>query len=526
MQSIIDFLINLLAFVFSLGLIVAIHELGHLIFAKRANILCFEYAIGMGPAIYKKKGKETDFAIRAIPIGGFVSMAGESFEDAFVKKDMVVGLNFIDDQVSEIVLNKHLPHQKKMTVEAFELYAKDGEDLFISGYVDGILESYTVLENARYKLTEEKEQQIAPYHRSFESKRYLPKLLTLLAGPVFNFILAFLLFFVVISFTGKPQNSNVLGKVGENTPAASVGLNKGDKVVSVGGFDVSDWASLSSSIKALDSYENVEITYIKKGETITSTTQLDFRVDVTQLGISNITLAGVKKNPLGAEIGTVFGKTLEEKKLESGDIITAVVYNDVETVISNWADLTKLTETLDGGSARVTFLRNGESKTVYITVWEKQVLNSQGVSLYSASMGIQPSYKYDFLYSLTQPFKEVFNAFYSIIRVVGFLFGGSKQIGLGDLSGPIGIFNIVGMFARNGLLSLLSFIAFLSVNVGIINLLPIPALDGGRVLFISIEAVTRKKIPRKVDVLVNNIFFILLLLLFVFITFNDVLRLF
>ena len=81
-----DFIINMVAFVFSLGIIIAIHELGHLIFAKRAGILCFEYAIGMGPAVYKKKGKETTFSVRAIPIGGFVSMAGEAISTEMVKK--------------------------------------------------------------------------------------------------------------------------------------------------------------------------------------------------------------------------------------------------------------------------------------------------------------------------------------------------------------------------------------------------------------------------------------------------------
>ena len=101
-----DFIINLLAFVFSLGLIIAIHELGHLIFAKKANILCFEYSIGMGPAIYKKKGKETVFAVRAIPIGGFVSMAGEAVSTEMVKEDQTVGLNFKDGKIKEIILDK------------------------------------------------------------------------------------------------------------------------------------------------------------------------------------------------------------------------------------------------------------------------------------------------------------------------------------------------------------------------------------------------------------------------------------
>jgi regulator of sigma E protease len=90
----------------------------------------------------------------------------------------------------------------------------------------------------------------------------------------------------------------------------------------------------------------------------------------------------------------------------------------------------------------------------------------------------------------------------------------------------VGIFNIVGMYVQAGFIALLGFIAFLSVNIGIMNLLPIPALDGGRILFISIEAISKKRIPRNVDNIVNNIFFILLMVLFVYITFNDVLRLF
>ena len=522
-----DFLFNLLAFVFSLGLIVAIHELGHLIFAKRANILCFEYAIGMGPVIYKKKGIETDFAIRAIPIGGFVSMAGESMQDGFVKKDMIVGLNFKEGSVSEIILNLELPHEKKITIDTYDLYDENKEGLFISGYVDGTLENYTVHENAKYKLTEEKQQQIAPYHRSFESKSYVNKLLTLFAGPVFNFILALLLFFVVASFTGKPQNSNVLGSVGSNSPAYQAGIDKGDAITKIGVIEVTNWDTLSSAIRGLDHFEDVEVTYIKKGSQTPTTTTINFRVDIASLGVSNVNSEGiVLTSSLGAEIGSVYGKTLSDKKLEANDIITAIEYNGVNTPITNWADIVKLTNNFDGGNAIITFLRDGESKRVSLVVWEKQVIQSQGVHLYNVTMGITPSYKYDFVYSITQPFKDIFNAFYQVVMVVGFLFGGSKQIGISDLSGPVGIFNIVGMFARNGLLSLLAFIAFLSVNIGFINLLPIPALDGGRILFSTIEAISGKKIPRKVDVMVNNIFFILLLLLFVYVTFNDILRLF
>ena len=101
-----------------------------------------------------------------------------------------------------------------------------------------------------------------------------------------------------------------------------------------------------------------------------------------------------------------------------------------------------------------------------------------------------------------------------------------RQVGVSDLSSFVGIFSMVEQYLSAGLLPLLAFAALLSVNIGVMNLLPIPALDGGRLIFLLVEAITRKKPSKKVEATINNIFFILLMLLFVFVTFNDVLRLF
>ena len=99
-----DLIINLFAFVFSLGLIVALHELGHFFFAKKASILCFEYAIGMGPVLWSTRKGETQYAVRAIPIGGFVSMAGEQDLSIIIRRDAKIGLNLDGDEVKEIIL--------------------------------------------------------------------------------------------------------------------------------------------------------------------------------------------------------------------------------------------------------------------------------------------------------------------------------------------------------------------------------------------------------------------------------------
>lgn len=156
----------------------------------------------------------------------------------------------------------------------------------------------------------------------------------------------------------------------------------------------------------------------------------------------------------------------------------------------------------------------------------KKVLKSQGQTAYSIMLGVSPQRKFSLGYSLGQSFVGVWNSFYQVITTVGLLLGGSKQIGVNDLSGPIGIFNIIGQVMKQGFISLLAFTAFLSVNVGVLNLLPIPALDGGRVLFITYEGISRRKISRKAENIINNVFFILLMLLFVYVTINDVLRIF
>ncbi len=511
-----EFIINLLAFAFALGIIVSIHELGHLIFAKRAGILCYEYSIGLGPAIYKKKGKETDFSVRAIPIGGYVSMAGEQMSTEMIKKDQVIGLNLKDGKVKEMVLF-NTATELRMQVTDFEIYSENEEPLFLEGFVEGKLERFEILDDAIYKLPKQ-ELKIAPYKKSFESKSYLQKLLTLLAGPLMNFLLAFLLFFLVASFRGAPVNQNKIGSLSEESPAYLAGLRKDHVITSINGIDITNWDDIGKVILDEQPYE------IMISGNDTPITVIP-RIDITQLGISNYYKDDLDSSlTIGTLIvGTYYGTT--ENSLKHGDVITSVIYEGTTIITNSYQDLLDNADLFDGGEMTVNYIRNEEAGTTVINVWEKQVLKSQGIDQYNVYIGISPTYKYNFLYSLKAPFIEMYNSFYQVIMVIKFLFGGSKQIGVGQLSGPIGIFNIVGQIARQGFLSLLTFIAFLSVNIGIMNLLPIPALDGGRILFISIEGITRKRIPRKTENLVNNIFFILLMLLFVYVTFNDILRL-
>ena len=451
-------------------------------------------------------------------------MAGEQMATEMIKKDMLIGLNFSAGKVKEIILDERIKSEVKMLVTDFEIYDQEQTGLYLEGLVDNEVKRYEILKDAVYQLSEKKQMQIAPYDRCFESKSYWAKFLTLFAGPLMNFILAILLFFVIASFSGKPQDNNIIGGVLEYYPASYANLSAGDEILMIGDKEITDNASIKQAIASLDSYSDVLITVKRKQTGLEEQVLINLAIEFNQIGIANFSKEEIMVGQDGAKIGSVFGKSVD--KLKPNDIITKIEYDGQSYEVNSWNDLVKHTTSLDGDQLRVTFLREGEVKTEFIHVWENKVLNSQAVNRMFISIGITSQMKYDFFYSLVNPFKETWTSFTQVLSVLGLLMGGSKQIGLNDLSGPVGIFNVIGQVRKQGILALFWFTAFLSVNVGILNLLPIPVLDGGRIVFISYEAITRKKISRKVENIIINIFFILMMLLMLYVTFNDILRLF
>ena len=126
------FILNVLLFIIVLGLIIFIHELGHYYFARKAGILVHEFSLGMGPLVYGKRKHDILYAVRAIPIGGYVSMAGESISDALIKKGDHISLT-IDEKgiVSKIILDPNQFESIRGDVVSFDLYGKHGKPLFI-----------------------------------------------------------------------------------------------------------------------------------------------------------------------------------------------------------------------------------------------------------------------------------------------------------------------------------------------------------------------------------------------------------
>lgn len=139
-------------------------------------------------------------------------------------------------------------------------------------------------------------------------------------------------------------------------------------------------------------------------------------------------------------------------------------------------------------------------------------------------IGAPSEVKKDFLSALKYAFSKFGSIVSTMLLIIGSLFTG--KIGLSALSGPVGMYSVVGTVASLGFANLIYLTAYLSINLGVLNILPFPAFDGGRVLFVLIEAITRKKVDPKIEGYFHSIGFILIMLLMIYITFQDVLRLF
>ena len=249
-------IVALIAFLFGLCLIISLHELGHFMFAKKYGVLCYDYSIGMGPLIYGKKKGETQYGVRAIPLGGFVAMADGSVSNDLLEKDLEIGLNVDEDNnVIEIILNNVKDSTIKGKVVDKDIYCMDGKEPFITLDVNGEEITYKVKKDAMMYLKPKKApMQIATYDRCFESKTKWQRFVMLFAGPGMNFLLAIFLFIIAGLLIGKASNKPVIGSLEEkitvkgkdySAPAYAAGLRKGDKIIKINDKEVTKWNDIS-----------------------------------------------------------------------------------------------------------------------------------------------------------------------------------------------------------------------------------------------------------------------------------------
>ncbi len=557
-------LIGILAFIFVLAAIILIHEGGHFFFAVRAGILCREYSFGMGPQLLHTKKGETEYSIRALPIGGFCAIAGEEKEDDILKDKKQVRLVIEDDIIKKICVDvdeelfKDIPlfnlyeydlFDEAQTGNLFMKVAKPSEDEEGDKIVEYKVDSqacyiYTGkayknsnldFEKKKGKFT--KEFQIAPYNRQMNSKSLGKRVMVIFGGPMMNMILAVFAFLVSSLITGV-SNVDVtkLSGVSEGSPAYEAGLRDGDIIYgleTVGkdsnvlkNIEIKDWNGISDFMTEYKDNSNyngeIKIYYYEQGDKA-----LDKTINVKPVTIIySISMVEDAECEDQVKVAALSDKSKAYKGgIREGDIIKSV--NDES--VSTWKDVYHAFSKIEKAKQKVKVMveREGETDLIECTVipYSKKLFDkTQSVSIVEMQIGISPVVTRNIFKCLGATFKQMWDSIKSMIYTLGFLIF-SSEVGLKDMSGVVGIFSMTSDAAQSGFGTLMYWMGFLSVNVGFMNLLPIPALDGGRLVFLAIEGIRKKPVSQKVQDLSINITMYLLYALMIYVIINDVLRL-
>lgn len=420
---------GILAFIVVFGLLVTVHEFGHMFFAKRAGIMCPEFAIGMGPKIFSYKYNDTQYTVRLLPIGGYVRMASKDMEVNPLNAGMRINIKLNNnDEITHILLDDKHNFQN---VEEIEVVESDiSEKMYVTGLKlsDNSEVTYRFSEEC-YFVEDSELERIAPLSGRFESKSVWQRFITLFAGPLFNFLLAFVLFTILFIIQGKATDQPIVGTVVDDTPAAEINLQEGDRINSIDGQTVDSWNHMTQ--------------LIQQGE---------------------------------------------------GNSQELVIESDGETRTETLQPIVDSTELPDG------------------TVQERLII---GVGAYFETGIIQPIW-----WGIQQTVSSMSLIFELVVNMIGTIFAGTFSFDM--LNGPVGIYKVTETVASQGILVLMNFTALLSVNLGIMNLLPIPALDGGRILFVLYEGIFRKPLNRKVELNIQLAGVLFVLVIMVLVTWNDI----
>ncbi len=417
-------MLGILTSILVFGIIVVVHEFGHFYFAKKSGILVREFAIGMGPKIFAHIGKDgTAYTIRILPLGGYVRMAGWGDDTTEIKTGTPVSLTLTDDgKVKRINLSGKKLDQTALPMQVTQF---DFEDkLFIKGLVLEEEKTFAVDHDATVVESDGTEVRIAPLDVQYQNATIWGKLITNFAGPMNNFILGVVVFWILIFMQGgvRDVDTNQFHIMPQGA-LAKVGVPETAQITKIGSHEVSNWESL---IQAVES--------------------------------------------------------------ETKD---------------------KTAPTLD-----VTISENGSDKQVTVSPEE-----SQGRYL----LGVQPGIKSDFVSMFVGGFTTAAD---SALRILSELKNLIFQPDLNKLGGPVAIFKASSDAAKNGIENVLYFLAVISINIGIFNLIPIPALDGGKIVLNILEAIRRKPLKQEIETYVTLAGVVIMVVLMIAVTWNDIMRLF
>jgi len=345
--------------------------------------------------------------------------------------------------------------------------------------------------------------------RAFSSKPHWQKILIAFAGSFFNFILA-LFVFSLISMLGKeiPKyalEKPIVGYVQEGSLAEKLGIKKGDLILSLNGQEVKTWKDVEEKMLKNVFAKTITVEILRDGNRVSLKANLD------------------TANPrtLGAEpiIQPIVGRVLDKSPaqqvgLKEGDRIVAI--NGVK--VSSWQEAVKLIRTSE--KINLTIERQGQIRDITLIPMKDPRTN---ISIVGITPHVETiKLRQGFLEALKTGLDKVILLSVLTLKAVWSMITGS--LSLTNLGGPIAIAQLAGQSAQQGIIPYLSLIAFVSIQLAIFNLFPLPMLDGGHILLFFIEMVRRKPLPLKFKEAWQRVGFALIIALFLFVILNDIIK--
>ena len=352
-----------------------------------------------------------------------------------------------------------------------------------------------------------------PQPYEFRAKPVWMKVIVITAGVLMNLFLAWAIFWGRNYFQEKPiTKTTTVGYVITNSAADSIGFKPGDKVLEVNGTPVKNWEELSQELFISTLGEDLSI----KIQRNTETEYISFpRTRIPEEAMERFLIPEGLSRPTIAEV--VESSPAEEAGIQAGDIFLKV--NETEVFAS-----TKVTEIIRSGKDKpidIVLLRDNDTLNIAVMPGAEGII---GIHIGNPYTGEVDYISFGFFESIYMGWNDIVDLTKLTFRMLGKVIGGDIEFGKA-FGGPVKIAQFAARSADSGIASFLFFLAMLSLSLAIINILPFPVLDGGHLIIILIEGITKKEIPVKVKIAIQNTGFVILLLLMAFIIYNDILTL-
>jgi regulator of sigma E protease len=436
-------LTNTLAFVFVLGVLVFVHELGHFLAAKRVGIRVLKFQLGFNPTVVSFRRGDTEYGIGALPLGGYVKMAGENPED--IERD----------------------------------------------------ETGTVIKKSD----------------QFLSKTKWQRFQVLIMGPVMNILLAVfltaLLLYQGVEKLAYEDQPPIVGVVTPGSVASKADIRPGDRLLAVSGHRVNTWEQFLIDVGSKPNRE-IELTLQRGG------TELTRRVTPGVIGQSRFEIGdiGVLPNAHPHVRLLTPGSAAEKAGILAGDVVLAVDGQPITFSYNLKEAIAKHPEQ----QITLTILRNGVTQTILATPAKNGNEGLLGIGIGDDTVKIKPGVGQAIQLSVER------NVEYGRL-IIQTLWGlVTRETSPKQLMGPLAIAQLSGESAQLGWIALFTLMASISLNLGLLNLMPIPVLDGGHIFIMALEGLARRDFSMRVKEKMLLAGFVLILMLMVTVIYNDLTR--